>query len=93
MTRRYAEAPEGVGLHARIASVTRALARVRSSRLAPGDNGGGYVLHREWACWTLRPMSGWRSVRWVSAPPYSTRQVGRDDREAALDWMASVLGI
>ncbi|MFQ6395719.1 hypothetical protein ACLMAJ_19915 [Nocardia sp. KC 131] len=65
----------------------------RSRRRAPGDNGGGFALHREWGAWVLRPVTGWRSVRWITPAAHSTRTVPGDSKNAARDWSLSVLGM
>lgn len=64
---------------------------LRSQRRDPGDAGGGYTVHREFGAWVLRPVSGWRSLRWVTPPVSSTRSVS--DRESALDWYSAELGL
>ncbi|QIS15911.1 hypothetical protein [Nocardia arthritidis] len=43
--------------------------------------------------WTVRPVRGFRSRRWISKPIYATRAIPGDDREAALTWMGKQLGI
>jgi hypothetical protein len=73
-----------------------ALAAIRfvgRARLDQRDNGGGYTLHREWGRWTLRPVSGWRSLRWITPAPHATRTVPGHDRDAAGDWGLKVLGL
>ena len=55
-------------------------------RLDERDNGGGYTLHREWGYWTLRPVTGWRSLRWITPAPHATRAIPGHDRDAAGDW-------
>jgi hypothetical protein len=62
-------------------------------RLDERDNGGGYILYREWGRWTLRPVTGWRSVRWVTPAPHATRAIPGHDRDAAGDWGLRVLGL
>lgn len=62
-------------------------------RLDPRDNGGGFTLHREWGAWTMRPVTGWRSVRWITPPPHSIRSIPGDDRTAAIDWGVKALGL
>jgi hypothetical protein len=62
-------------------------------RLDERDNGGGYTLHREWGRWTLRPVTGWRSLRWITPAPHATRTVPGHDRDAACDWGMKVLGL
>ncbi|NKY88322.1 hypothetical protein [Nocardia veterana] len=69
----------------------RAALAVRSLRRDPRDNGGGYTMHREYGAWVLRPVSGWRSLRWITPPTAATRSV--TDRDAALDWYAAKLGV
>ncbi|ONM50493.1 hypothetical protein [Nocardia donostiensis] len=66
---------------------------VRRYRRDPRDTGGGYVMHREWGAWVLRPVTGWRSLRWVSPPVRATRAVPAGDRDAAVDWHAQALGM
>lgn len=41
----------------------------------------------------LRPVSGWRSLRWDAPPTHATRAVPAGDRDAAVDWHAQVLGM
>lgn len=69
------------------------LAGLLQPRRDPRDNGGGFTMHREWGAWVLRPVTGWRSIRWVTPPVRMTRSVSADDRGAALDWHAQALGI
>ncbi|WP_157172877.1 hypothetical protein [Nocardia exalbida] len=66
---------------------------LRARRLDPRDNGGGYTMRREWGAWTLRPVTGWRSIPWVTPPVHATRSVPATERDAALDWHAEQLGI
>jgi hypothetical protein len=66
---------------------------LRQGRLDPRDSGGGYTLHREWGRWTLRPVTGWRSLRWITPAPHVTRTIPGHDRDAACDWGLNVLGI
>ncbi|WP_157107824.1 hypothetical protein [Nocardia amikacinitolerans] len=51
------------------------------------------MLNRELGWWTVRPMLGWRSRRWVSKPTYATRAIPGDDLSAAKDWMRAALEI
>ena len=62
------------------------------ARLDERDNGGGYTLHREWGHWTLRPVTGWRSLRWITPAPHATRTIPGHDRDAACDWGMKTLG-
>jgi hypothetical protein len=64
---------------------------LRSLRRDPRDTGGGYTMHREWGAWVLRPVSGWRALRWITPPADATRSV--NDRDAALDYYAAKLGV
>ncbi|MEU1550216.1 hypothetical protein [Nocardia sp. NPDC005745] len=73
--------------------VRHAVAGLVPARRDPRDNGGGYTMHREWGAWTLRPVTGWRSIRWITPPAHATRSVPATDRDAALDWHAEKLGI
>ncbi len=66
---------------------------LRPARLDPRDNGGGYTLHREWGRWTLRPVTGWRSLRWITPALHATRTIPGRDRDAACDWGLNVLGL
>jgi hypothetical protein len=50
------------------------------------DNAGGYLVHREWGRWTMRPAGGWRSIRWITPPTRTTRAVPAGDHDAAVDW-------
>ncbi len=72
-----------------VRSVVRIAGR---GRLDERDNGSGYTLHREWGRWTLRPVTGWRSLRWITPPPHATRAILRHDRDAACDWGMKALG-
>jgi hypothetical protein len=65
----------------------------RPNRLAPGDTGVGSSLYREFGYWTIRPVAGWRSHRWVTPPTHATRDVPGTDHDAACDWAIAVLGI
>jgi hypothetical protein len=67
--------------------------RQRPWRLTEEDTGGGYVMHREWGRWVLRPVRGWRSVRRVTPPTHATRAVPADDRDAALLRFGEILGV
>ncbi|WP_219419120.1 hypothetical protein [Pseudonocardia nigra] len=67
--------------------------RLGRARLDERDNGGGYTLHREWGRWTLRPITGWRSLRWTTPAPHATRAIPGHDRDAAGDWGLKVLGL
>jgi hypothetical protein len=62
-------------------------------RLDERDNGAGYTLHREWGYWTLRPVTGWRSLRWITPPPHATRAILGHDRDAARDWGMKALNL
>jgi len=66
--------------------------RLGRARLDQRDN-GGYTLHREWGRWTLRPVTGWRSLRWITPAPHTTRTIPRHDRDTAGDWGLKVLGL
>jgi hypothetical protein len=55
------------------------------------DTAGGYVVHREWGRWAMRPAGGWRSIRWVTPPTRTTRSVPASNRDAALDWFMNRL--
>lgn len=59
----------------------------------PEDSRVGYTLHREWGVWVVRPASGWRSCRWITPPVHATHSVPRNDRDAALEWAMTILGI
>ncbi len=92
--RRYAEYDGPVTVRDRVIGVARALSRPRPRRrLHPDDTGGGYTLHREVGWWTVRPVSGWGARRWVSKPKYATRTIPGTDREEALTWMCTKLGV
>jgi hypothetical protein len=65
----------------------------RRWRLDERDNGGGYTLHREWGHWTMRPVTGWRSLRWITPARHTTRTIPGHDRDAACDWGLKVLGL
>ena len=65
----------------------------RPNRLAPGDTGAGTTLHREWGHWVIRPVSGWRSRRWITPPLHATRHVPASDRDGALYWGMDTLGL
>lgn len=92
---RYAEVPAG-SIPRRV-HVTSFLRRqwhtLLTPRLHPGDSGGGYTLHHEWGRWTIRPVKGWRSRRWISVPLHTNRAVAKGDRDRALDWMARTLNL
>jgi hypothetical protein len=96
-TGRYAI--RGIGTLARRAShhwrwLLQAASRtVGRASLHERDNGGGYTLHREWGRWTLRPVTGWRALRWVTPAPHATRAVPGHERDAAGDWGLKVLGL
>jgi hypothetical protein len=62
-------------------------------RLDERDNGGGDTLHREWGRWTLRPVTGWRSLRWITPAPHATRTIPGHDRDAASDWGMKTLDL
>jgi hypothetical protein len=62
-------------------------------RLDERDNGGGYTLHREWGHWTLRPITGWRSLRWITPAPHATRTIPGHERDAASDWGMKTLDL
>jgi hypothetical protein len=62
-------------------------------RLDERDNGAGYTLHREWGHWTLRPVTGWRALRWITPAPHTTRTIPRHDRDAASDWGMKTLDV
>ena len=62
-------------------------------RLDERDNGGGYTLHREWGHWTLRPVTGWRSLRWITPAPHATRAIPGHDRDAACIWGMKALDL
>jgi hypothetical protein len=62
-------------------------------RRHPEDTGGGHTINREWGAWIVRPVSGWRSWRWITPPSHATRSVARADRDAACFWALDVLGI
>jgi hypothetical protein len=62
-------------------------------RLDERDNGAGYTVHREWGRWTLRPVTGWRALRWVTPAPYATRAIPGNDRDAACDWAMKALDL
>lgn len=62
-------------------------------RLDERDNGGGHTLHREFGRWTLRPITGWRSLRWITPAPYATRAIPGHDRDAACDWGMKALDL
>ena len=66
---------------------------VQAARRDPRDNGAGHVLHREWGRWTLRPATGWRSWRYISPAPHSTRAVPAADADGASDWALDQLGM
>jgi|GEM_PF-3435457 len=65
----------------------------RPHRRHPEDTGGGYILHREWGAWVVRPCRGVRQWRWVTPPVFHTRSIRGDDRDAAIAWCADQLGI
>lgn len=90
---RYAEYQGPISLRHRVENAVRVLSRPRTKRLHPDDKGGGYTLHRELVWWTIRPVSGWGSRRWVSKPTHATRSIAKDDREAADDWLIAALGL
>ncbi len=71
----------------------RVLLLTRPHRLDPTDTGAGYTMYREWGHWTVRPVTGWRARRWITPPTHATRTIARDDRDAACDWAADLLGI
>ncbi|WP_327113448.1 hypothetical protein OHB12_31595 [Nocardia sp. NBC_01730] len=92
--RRYADYDGPVTVRDRVIGVARALTRPRARRrLHPQDTGEGYVLNSEMGWWTVRPVTGAGSRRWISKPKYATRAIARDDREAALTWMGGLLGL
>ncbi|WP_036504843.1 hypothetical protein [Nocardia aobensis] len=64
---------------------------LRSLRRDPRDEGGGYTMHREFGAWVLRPVSGWRSLRWITPPVDKVRSVR--DRDAAADYYAAKFGV
>ncbi|AHH19633.1 hypothetical protein NONO_c48490 [Nocardia nova SH22a] len=85
---RYADSSE----HHRLFWLRHHVGRLfRSLSRDPRDDGGGYTMHREYGAWVLRPVSGWRSLRWITPPADSVRSV--PDRDAALDHYAAKLGI
>lgn len=65
----------------------------RPSRLPPEDTRVGHVLYREFGCWTVRPVAGWRARRWITPPTHATRAIAGDEGDAACDWAGEVLGI
>lgn len=95
-TGRYAERPVS-SPRAKLAHrrfwLQHTLAWLRPARLDKCDTGAGYVLGREWGRWTLRPVSGWRSLRWITPPTHATRGIPGTDRDAACDWSMDVLGV
>lgn len=62
-------------------------------RRHPEDTGGGHSVRREWGAWTIRPASGWRSLRWITPPTHMNRTIARDDQDAAYDWSLETLGV
>ncbi len=92
--RRYADYHGRETVRSRVIGLWRTLTRPRPRRgLHPDDTGGGHMLHREMGRWTVRPVSGWNSRRWVSKPKLATRAIPGNDREAAIDWMCTQLGV
>jgi hypothetical protein len=71
-------------------AAVRTVGRVRRDER---DNGGGYTMHREWGRSTLRPLSGWRSLRWITPPPHATRTIPGHYRAAAGNWGMKILGL
>jgi hypothetical protein len=65
----------------------------RPHRLAPEDTGTGYAMYREWGRWTIRPVTGWCSHRWITPPTHATRAIAHDDHDEASDWAADLLNI
>ena len=65
----------------------------RPGRLTPEDNGAGHTVYREWGHWTVRPVAGWRSHRWITPPTHATRRVSGSNHDAACEWAMTVLGI
>ncbi|WP_156959818.1 hypothetical protein [Nocardia sp. BMG51109] len=53
----------------------------------------GAPLRREWGAWVVRPGHGWRRVRYVTPPLYSTRSIPATDQDAAVDWMLKRMGL
>ncbi|WP_328660324.1 hypothetical protein [Nocardia salmonicida] len=66
----------------RLTRLAMALRDRREHRSDPG----AYPLRREYGGWTVRPFSGWRSVRGVTPPLAYTRHIPATDRDAAIDW-------
>lgn len=92
--RRYADYDGPVMMRDRLTGLWRAATRPRPRRwLNPRHTGAGHMLNRELGWWTVRPMLGWRSRRWVSKPTYATRAIPGDDLSAAKDWMRAALEI
>jgi hypothetical protein len=52
-----------------------------------------YAMYREWGRWTIRPVTGWRSHRWITPPTHATRAIAHDDHDTASDWAADLLSI
>jgi hypothetical protein len=63
----------------------------RPGRLTPADTRVGYTIYREWGHWTVRPVAGWRSHRWITPPTHATRSV--PDHDSACEWAADLLGV
>ncbi|MFQ6326160.1 hypothetical protein ACLMAL_08485 [Nocardia sp. CWNU-33] len=92
--RRYADYDGPVSVRDQVIGMVRALTRPRPRRrLHPDDTGEGYVLNREMGWWTVRPVTGSGSRRWISKPKYATHSIPGNDREAALTWMGTLLGL
>jgi len=65
----------------------------RPHHLAPEDTGAGSTIYREWGHWTIRPVAGWRSHRWITPPLRATRAIPASNHDAATQWALDVLGI
>jgi hypothetical protein len=70
-----------------------ALLMQRPWRLDESDTGVGHALYREWGYWTVRPVAGWRSRRWITPPMHATRCIPGADHDAAIEWSMERLGI
>ncbi|NJP98450.1 hypothetical protein HCN51_55055 [Nonomuraea sp. FMUSA5-5] len=50
---------------------------------------GGARQRWERGAWVIRPCTGWRSF-WFTRPLHRTREIPREDTEAAADWVHRV---
>lgn len=89
---RYADA-EPAGFRRRWFWLRHNATQPMPRRHDPRDEGGGFVMHREWGAWVLRPVSGWRSVRWVTPPIHAAWSVPRTNRDAVSDPFLARRGI